>query len=191
MMTSVGRLRIGRRVASSGAEPQPETGRKTFIGVAAACVGAATLAASSGADGQSATDQSQTEASQSQDQSASSLPPGMERYDHPVFKDGHLLLWHGAWRDRVKITPKPAAPSRPVQAVAAPAPKPVAAPAAQPVAAPAPQVKTVPAQQSAPAHEFVVLADADDSCVTRLAGEVRRARRPSRRRRRSHHFPGT
>jgi len=33
---------------------------------------------------------------------AQTTPPGMERYDHPVYRDGRLILWHGAWRDRVK-----------------------------------------------------------------------------------------
>ena len=30
------------------------------------------------------------------------VPAGMVRYDHPVYRHGHLVLWHGAWRDGKK-----------------------------------------------------------------------------------------
>jgi TRAP-type uncharacterized transport system substrate-binding protein len=76
----------------------------------------------------------------------------MVRYEHPILVDGHLVLWRGAWRSRVREAPKVKAPSA-TRTVATPAPAPVAA-----------------AQPQRP-HELAVLADPNDSCATRMAGE--------------------
>lgn len=70
-------------------------------------------------------------------------PTGMVRYDHPVYRHGHLVLWHGAWRGGAKKGDS--------QDVAN-------APAAKPDA-PKP-------------HEFSVLIDADDAGAARLAGDL-------------------
>jgi TRAP-type uncharacterized transport system substrate-binding protein len=85
---------------------------------------------------------------------APTLPPGMERYDHPVFQNGRLILWHGAWRDRLR--PK-------VQAQSAKSPAPGVKDQRQSVAIPAPPKPS--------ANSFALLADLSDACATRLAGD--------------------
>jgi TRAP-type uncharacterized transport system substrate-binding protein len=81
-------------------------------------------------------------------------PPGMERYDHPVYRNGRLILWHGAWRDRVK--PKDREQSAKSQA---PSVKDQGQSAAV-IAPPKPR-----------SNSFALLADPSDACATRLAGE--------------------
>jgi uncharacterized protein len=154
MTNSVKRQRTSRRIASEGEQPQPGAGRNSIVGLAAACVGAAALATSSASFGQIATPQAQATtapAAPAQDQTTPTAgpttPPGMVRYDHPIMVDGHLVLWRGAWRSRVKAAVQ--APSE-ARSVAAPAP------------APPPQRQ----------HGLAVLADPDDSCATRIAGEL-------------------
>ncbi len=85
---------------------------------------------------------------------APTLPPGMERYDHPVFQNGRLILWHGAWRDRLR--PKD-------QAQSAKSPAPDVKDQRQSVAVPAPP-KPSPAG-------FTLLADPNDACASRLASD--------------------
>ncbi len=85
---------------------------------------------------------------------APTLPPGMERYDHPVFQNGRLILWHGAWRDRLR--PKD-------QAQSAKSPPPGVKDQRQSAAVPAPPK---PSPKS-----FALLADPSDACATRLAGD--------------------
>lgn len=85
---------------------------------------------------------------------APTLPPGMERYDHPVFQNGRLILWHGAWRDRLR--PKD-------QAQSAKSPAPDVKDQRQSVAVPAPP-KLSPAG-------FTLLADPNDACASRLASD--------------------
>jgi TRAP-type uncharacterized transport system substrate-binding protein len=85
---------------------------------------------------------------------APALPPGMERYDHPVFQNGRLILWHGAWRDKLKPTDrrqsaKDQAPAVKVQG----------------------QSAAVPAPQKPSPVSFTLLADPSDACVNRLAGD--------------------
>jgi len=84
-------------------------------------------------------------------------PPGMVPYDHPVFQDGRRVLWHGAWRsgDEKSGDALASAAATPLKIAPGVAAKPAAA-------APA----TTPA-----AREYSVLADAEDSCAMRLAGE--------------------
>jgi TRAP-type uncharacterized transport system substrate-binding protein len=87
---------------------------------------------------------------------------GMVPYAHPVFKNGHRVLWHGAWRVG---SAKALAPTR-ERAKAAPAPVAVAAAAPAPAASlPAP----VPVLSN---HEVTVLADYEDSCASRMASEL-------------------
>ena len=139
MTISVRRWRIGRRVASEGGRGQPSAGREPFRRLAAAFAGLAALSSASASFAQTP-------------------PPGMVRYDHPVLHNGHLLLWHGAWRDRVRPKAQSQTQSKSqgenqTRSIAAPASAPSPAPAAkQP-------------------HEFTVLADPDDSCASRLATE--------------------
>jgi TRAP-type uncharacterized transport system substrate-binding protein len=76
-------------------------------------------------------------------------PPGMVPYDHPVFRNGVRVLWHGAWRakDGKRDEAAAAAPSKGSPSVVAKAPPPKSG-------------------------EFTILVDADDSCGARLAGEL-------------------
>jgi TRAP-type uncharacterized transport system substrate-binding protein len=85
---------------------------------------------------------------------APKMPPGMVRYDHPVVHDGKVILWHGAWRDRLR--PKDSGQNAKDQAPAAKTPDPGAA-----VAAPA---KPAP-------NSFALLADLNDACASRLAND--------------------
>lgn len=71
-------------------------------------------------------------------------PPGMVRYDHPVIHNGVRVLWHGAWRAR--NGKKGEAPSNGGPSVAD-KPPPLGP------------------------REYSILADAEDPCATRLAGE--------------------
>jgi len=100
---------------------------------------------------------------------AEQAPAGMVPYAHPVYKNGHRVLWHGAWRaggarassrETAKAAPAPvaAAPAPPAPVTAAPAPP---APAAAP-----PPVAVIPN------HEFTILADYEDSSASRMAGEL-------------------
>jgi len=89
---------------------------------------------------------------------AGDAPPGMVPYDHPVFHNGHRVLWHGAWRD--KDTDADSAEgehSKPLDLAARPSPKPAA---------------STTAKQAAPQPgDFAILFDSDDPRAARLAGE--------------------
>ena len=70
-------------------------------------------------------------------------------YDHPVYRNGKRMLWHGAWRAagaRTRIA---------------------AADRADPAPTPAPK----PTSSSAD-REITVIAEAQDDCATRMAGEL-------------------
>ena len=73
-----------------------------------------------------------------------SAPPGMVPYDHPVFRHGVRVLWHGAWRTRGGKKGDAPSKSAPSLADKPPPPRP---------------------------NEYSILVDADDSCAARLAGE--------------------
>ena len=92
-------------------------------------------------------------------------PPGMVPYDHPVYHNGKRVLWHGEFRGKGD---KSAADKNPDDAEA-PAEKPKPKPAVQAKADPKPATE---AKSDADTHEFTVLADGDDSCATRMAGEL-------------------
>jgi len=85
---------------------------------------------------------------------AQTTPPGMERYDHPVYRDGRLILWHGAWRDRVKPKDQGQSPKDQAQG-----PKDQR------------QTAAVPAPAKPSPNSFVLLADPSDACATRLAAD--------------------
>ena len=90
---------------------------------------------------------------------AEQAPAGMVPYAHPVYKNGHRVLWHGAWRaGGARTSSREVAKPAPAPGAAAPAP-PAAAAAPTPVAA-------------VPNHEFTILADYEDSCASRMAGEL-------------------
>jgi TRAP-type uncharacterized transport system substrate-binding protein len=93
---------------------------------------------------------------------AEKAPTGMVPYTHPVYKNGHRILWHGAWRAGGA---KASASSR-ERGKAAEAPVAVAP------AAPAPAVPPPAPLAVAPNHEFTILADFEDSCASRMAGDL-------------------
>jgi len=70
-------------------------------------------------------------------------------YDHPVYRNGKRMLWHGAWRAAGAKTRVAAV--EPAKPASTPEPKP-------PV--------------SAPDREIIVVAEAQDDCATRMAGEL-------------------
>ncbi len=79
----------------------------------------------------------------------------MIRYNHPVYHNGKLVLWHGVWRGKRGHESARMAPVR-------------AAIAAKP--APAPQTSAAqPAPQSDPVKPFSILADPDDLAASRMA----------------------
>jgi TRAP-type uncharacterized transport system substrate-binding protein len=82
-------------------------------------------------------------------------PPGMVRYDHPVVRNGKVILWHGAWRERLR------AKDRDQNADVQP---PDAKDQNQGAAIPAAPPKPVP-------KSFALLADPNDACASRLAGD--------------------
>jgi TRAP-type uncharacterized transport system substrate-binding protein len=91
---------------------------------------------------------------------------GMVRYDHPVYRNGKRVLWHGVWRGRAgryyaeTSTAKAAAPEGPVQ------PAPAAGAAAVATAAVA-----ASASSAAPLKPFAILADPGDLVASRMARE--------------------
>ena len=74
---------------------------------------------------------------------------GMVRYDHPVFRNGKRMLWHGAWRSAGAKTRVAAV--EPAKPATAPDPKPLV---------------------SASDREITVIAEAQDDCASRMAGEL-------------------
>jgi hypothetical protein len=74
-------------------------------------------------------------------------PYGMVRYDHPVIRDGKVILWHGAWRQRLKSKDRGQSAKDQDQSAAVSAP-------------PKPS-----------ANSFALLADPSDACATRLASD--------------------
>jgi TRAP-type uncharacterized transport system substrate-binding protein len=79
-------------------------------------------------------------------------PPGMVPYDHPVYRNGVRILWHGAWRGRG---------GKKHDAAGADAAAPAKGASSASSAAPA----------SPKPGDYSILIDADDSCAARLAGE--------------------
>jgi TRAP-type uncharacterized transport system substrate-binding protein len=79
--------------------------------------------------------------------SAHAQPAGMVRYNHPVFHNGHVVLWHGRWRGGARRR--------------------AAVPVARSAPAPAPAKPETPK----PA-DFSILIDSEDTCAARLAGEL-------------------
>ena len=129
--------------------PLTERRRCTCLVAAAAIAAAATTAAvaQTAAPG----DAAQTAAPSA---AAPTPPPGMVRYDHPVIRNGKVILWHGAWRNKLRSkdreqTAKDQAPSGKDQGQSAAVPAP---------AAPRP-------------GGFTLLADPNDACASRLAGD--------------------
>ncbi len=81
-------------------------------------------------------------------------PSGMVRYDHPVYHNGKRVLWHGLWRGRGSHDSGKATAAAP--------------PAGDgPDAAPAPKTAI-----EGKGRDYVILADPDDACATRMAGEL-------------------
>lgn len=86
---------------------------------------------------------------------AEKQPSGMVRYTHPVYKNGKLMLWHGAWRgSAARNTVARAAPAK------APPPAPTAAKAASPAPAAAAKAAPIPPAPPAPAAAAAVPAAA-------------------------------
>jgi TRAP-type uncharacterized transport system substrate-binding protein len=74
-------------------------------------------------------------------------PPGMVPYDHPVVRNGKVILWHGAWRDGSRSKNRDQSAKDKDQSAAVPAPP-----------------KPSP-------NSFTLLADPNDACATRLAAD--------------------
>ena len=89
----------------------------------------------------------------------------MIRYDHPVFHNGHRVLYHGAWRShghaRANAKSEEADNDKPDKKAES---KPEETPEAKPAKA------AVLAASSA--HEFIVLVDPDDATSLRMATEL-------------------
>jgi len=90
---------------------------------------------------------------------------GMVRYDHPVYHNGKLVLWHGGWRGGAGR--RSFARAAPATAPEAAAPKPAAA-----AAAPAAEAALSEGAASAAALKpFAILADPGDQVASRMARE--------------------
>ena len=81
-------------------------------------------------------------------------PAGMVRYGHPVVRDGKVILWHGAWRDRLKS--KDSGQIDKSQASGAKV---------------LDQSAAVPASIKPSSNGFALLADPNDGCASRLASD--------------------
>jgi len=135
--------------------PLPERRRRARLAAAAAIAAVATTAAvAQTAPTRDAAPAAPASAPAPASGAGPTTPPGMVRYDHPVVRDGKVILWHGAWRD--KLRPKDREQSAKDQA-------PNAADQGQSAAATAPP-KPSPSS-------FALLADPSDACATRLAGD--------------------
>jgi hypothetical protein len=86
---------------------------------------------------------------------AVTAPSGMVPYDHPIYRNGKRILWHGAWRAGSAKTPVATAE----RAIPTPAPSPPPGPAPKSLAPP-------------PEREINVIAEAQDDCASRMAGEL-------------------
>lgn len=86
---------------------------------------------------------------------------GMVRYDHPVFHNGHIVLWHGPWRGGTAKKGEESAPKK------------SDAPEAKNAEAEAPKNAAAPDKPNAaiPAN-FSILIDSEDTCAVRLASEM-------------------
>jgi hypothetical protein len=74
-------------------------------------------------------------------------PPGMVPYDHPVFKNGKRILWHGPWRSNGARAARESVRSAPAKAA----------------------VETKPTAQPQASRPFSILADPGDLCASRMA----------------------
>jgi TRAP-type uncharacterized transport system substrate-binding protein len=96
---------------------------------------------------QAQSDSAPAASSEKSEKTAPSLRPGvMVRYNKPVFHNGHLVLWHGAWRG---------GGGTPMTSIARPATG-MAAAAAKP-------------------HDLIILADSADATAMRMASEFAEA----------------
>jgi hypothetical protein len=119
-----------------------------FVAAAAIAAAASTAAvAQTAAPG----DAAQTTAPSS---AVSTPPPGMVRYDHPIVRNGKVILWHGAWRDKLKVKDREQS-----------------AKTAVPNARRQDQSAAVPAPATPRPGGFTLLADPNDACASRLADD--------------------
>jgi TRAP-type uncharacterized transport system substrate-binding protein len=80
------------------------------------------------------------------------MPAGMVRYGHPIVRDGKVILWHGAWRDRLRS--KDSGQVAKSQAMGA-----------------LDQSAAVPTPTKPSPNGFALLADPNDGCASRLASD--------------------
>ncbi len=103
----------------------------------------------------------------------SAAATGMVRYDHPVFRNGKRVLWHGAWRGSAGrhgyARSEPARPAAPAPQ-AAPAAVAATAVATATAATAAATTGAAPAA-AAPLKPFAILADPGDLVASRMARE--------------------
>jgi len=96
--------------------------------------------------------------------------PAMIRYDHPVYKNGKRVLWHGAWRGSAGRSYSHNAPAR-ATVPEAPAAAAAAAGAVAATAAGSAAAGAIGGETSAPLKPFAILADPGDLSASRMARE--------------------
>ena len=122
-------------------------------------VGAIALVATSAAIAQEAQDTPQAAQPKKETLRKPAAPAGMVPYAHPIVVNGRTILWHGAWRGRIRARN---------QAEVARAP---AVPAKEQPPQPKAQATVAPAPAATRSAGFTLLADPSDACASRLAGD--------------------
>jgi TRAP-type uncharacterized transport system substrate-binding protein len=118
-----------------------------LVAAAAIAAGATTVAVAQTAPTGDATPPSAPEQSAPATSAGPKAPPGMVPYDHPVVRNGKVILWHGAWRDGSRSKNRDRSAKDKDQSAAVPGP---------PMPSP---------------NGFALLADPSDACAARLAGD--------------------
>ncbi len=108
---------------------------------------------------------------------AEQAPAGMVSYDHPVFHNGHRVLWHGSWRAKKAGASEKSTKDSQDAATGAPASNETANPQdanskSQNDTGKQTGAATKPAPPAIVNHEFVLLADSEDPNATQMAVEL-------------------
>jgi len=138
--------------------------------MAASCAAALALGlgGSAASWAQAATPDEAPSPSESPAPAGKGAPPGMVPYDHPVYKNGKRVLWHGVGKEDPDAKPKGDAAAETPDATTD-----AAAPAAKPKPKPKPTAQAVaPEAKPTPNAEFVISVDIDDACSAHMAGDI-------------------